>query len=269
MHILPTGTWSSNGVQGLGAGSITALQPGGRDALWFFVPLFNPLIWDIQSMWETSLSLLSGQGIQKGTWSLFYRKLSWDVETLMSRLELHKWWSLDPAHKYVLLRPHQNGSAFKVLTSVGVSKLLEMIKLRAFSLVRPNSIRLSMQPGLRTGGWHLSTDCFSSSGVLDTRKETHLPLESTAQSLSAGHIIAVWSTKCPLLTRCFWTEGWITSIAKRGSQGRMRLRLSGKQLELWMWKGWSCYRAVWAEWDKERTGGSAVHSSKSRWRKGK
>lgn len=149
-----------------------ALQPGGRDALWFFVPLFSSLIWDMQSMWEASLSLLSGQEIQKGTWSSFYRKLSWDMEMLMSRLELHKWWSLDPDHKYVLLRPHQNGSAFKVLTSVGVSELLEMIKLGAFSLVRPNSIRLSMQPGLRTGGWHLSPDCFSSAGAGHQKGDT-------------------------------------------------------------------------------------------------
>lgn len=79
---------------------------------------------------------------------------------LMSRLELHKLGSLDPDHKYVLLRPHQNGSVFRVLTSAGVSKLLAMITFRAFSLVF-SSIGLSVEPKTRTGGWHFA-DCFGS-----------------------------------------------------------------------------------------------------------
>lgn len=54
------------------------------------------------------------------------------MEMVMSRSELHKLRSLDPDHKYVLLRPHQNGSAFKELTSAGVSELLAMIKFGAF-----------------------------------------------------------------------------------------------------------------------------------------
>lgn len=99
--------------------------------------------------------------IRKGTRSSFYRKLSWDMETLMPRLELHKWWSLDPDHKYVLLRPHQNGSAFKVLRSVGVSELLVMIKLSAFRSVFSSNRLLLQQPELRRGGWHLSADGFS------------------------------------------------------------------------------------------------------------
>lgn len=140
---------------------IMALQPGGRKSLGFYGPAFSPFIWELQSMWETIRNLLPDQEIGKSTWSSFYRKLSWDVEMLMSRLELHKLWRLDPDHKYVLLRPHQNGSAFKVLTSAGVSKLFAMIKLRTFSSVF-SSIRLSGEPKMRTGGWHLPTNHFGS-----------------------------------------------------------------------------------------------------------
>lgn len=70
---------------------------------------------------------------------------------LMSRLELHKSQSLDPDHKYVLLRPHQNGSAFKELTSAGVSELLAMIKFGAFCSVF-SSIRLTVEPEMTIGG---------------------------------------------------------------------------------------------------------------------
>lgn len=124
---------------------------------WSLGPAFN----SFQCMQETVLCLFPEQEIGKAHGPPFTKKLSWDMETLMSRLELHKLQSLDPDHKYVLLRPHQNGSAFKELTSVGVSELLAMIKFGAFCSVF-SSIRLSVEPEMKTGGWHLPADVFGS-----------------------------------------------------------------------------------------------------------
>lgn len=173
--------------------------------------------------------------IRKGTRSSFYRKLSWDMETLMSRLELHKWWSLDPDHKYVLLRPHQNGSAFKVLRSVGVSELLVMIKLRAFRSVFSSNRLLLQQPELRTGGWHLSADGFSGVWCQTLERRKH------CWKFATGHIVAVWSIKFPLITQYFldWRL-YNKDCHVRLAGDNAREIVSGKQLELWMWKGWSC-----------------------------
>lgn len=137
-----------------------ALQQGGKKPLWFLGPAFSSFILELQCMQETAPRLFPEQEIGKAHDPPFTKKLSWDMETLMSRLELHKLQSLDPDHKYVLLRPHQNGSAFKELTSAGVSELLAMIKFGPFCSVFFSSIRLSVEPEMRTGGWHLPADVF-------------------------------------------------------------------------------------------------------------
>lgn len=138
-----------------------ALQQGGKNSLWFLGPAFSAFILEFQCMQETVIALFPEQEIGKAHDPPFTEKLGWDMEMLMSRLELHKLQSLDPDHKYVLLRPHQNGSAFKELTSAGVSELLAMIKFGAFCSP-VSSTRLSVEPEMKTGGWHLPADVFGS-----------------------------------------------------------------------------------------------------------
>lgn len=174
-----------------------ALQQGGKKPLWFLGPAFSSFILELQCMQETAPRLFPEQEIGKAHDPPFTTKLSWDMETLMSRLELHKLQSLDPDHKYVLLRPHQNGSAFKELTSAGVSELLAMIKFGPFCSVfsQASGSQWSLRWGQEVGICLLMSLVASGTGC--QTGESPPVRKQHCKNFSTGHVSAVWSVKLP------------------------------------------------------------------------